>query len=75
MARKEVSFYCEICGKRFSRIEVAEDCENSHYKVEEITKVKYDSFEDKKSLYPLSLTVKLKDSKGNEKTVNYVRKQ
>lgn len=73
MARQEIKYICEICGKNFSEKEQAEQCEKEHYKVEEITQIKYEQLDNKRKL-PSSILVRVKNSEGKEKIVEYNRK-
>lgn len=73
MAKKEVLYYCEICGKRFGKFEDADKCEKNHYIPVEIGTHEYDSYSDKKSEYPLKIRIKVKNGYGVEKSIEYTR--
>jgi hypothetical protein len=73
MAKKEILYTCEVCGKKYHREDVANLCEKGHFKIAEITKTEYDP-KDVKGIFPASIMVRLKDGYGNEKMVQYMRK-
>lgn len=74
MAKKEILYYCEICGKRFEKLEGADVCEKSHFVPIEINNYGYDRVLDKKSEYPLAVKIKVKNGYGIEKIIEYSRK-
>lgn len=73
MVKTATYYYCEKCGKQHTDKLHAEACESLHYDAKKITKVNYDSYNDKKSKYPESITVKLSNG-VDEKIVTYYRK-
>lgn len=74
MAKKEVLYYCEICGERYGSIEKADNCEKEHYKPIEIGSFEYDKYADRKKEYPLKVRLKIKNGYGVEKVIEYTRK-
>ena len=73
MAKQEILYICEVCGAKYQKEDVAEQCEKQHYQTIEITCVTYDKHEQKKEL-PLTINVKLRDGNGKEKIITYSRK-
>lgn len=73
MAKQEISYICEVCGLKYQKQEIAENCESRHYKPTKIIGFTYD-LQDKKLEYPLHINVHLKDGNGSEKTIVYSRK-
>lgn len=73
MAKKEILYICEICGAKYQKEDMAEQCEKHHYKAVEIVSVIYDKNEQKKE-FPLTINIKLKDGSGKERTITYSRK-
>jgi len=73
MAKKEILYICEICGSKYQKEDIAEQCEKQHYKASEIVSVVYDKQEKKKE-FPLTINIKLKDGNGKERIIAYSRK-
>lgn len=73
MARQEIKYVCEFCRAKYLKKEKAEQCERSHYQPEKIVRTNYDIQDDKKE-YPITISVKLKNGEGSEKTITYSRK-
>lgn len=73
MPSKEIRYICNVCGKRHKSNEDAVECENGHYVPVGTPRPKYDCVHDKKSLYPESITVELKNKNGDTKTITYKR--
>lgn len=72
MAKKEIAYYCEICGKKYNDELDAIGCENDHLIPVEIIKCKFDI--NDKAFYPSTINIKLRDFHGNTKIVEYTRK-
>jgi len=68
MPRKEIVFYCDICGRKYGYEKDAGTCEKSHLQIAEV-KARYDK-DDRKKEYPTSLLVTL----GGGKVIEYSRK-
>lgn len=73
MAKQEILYICEICGAKYQKQEIAEQCEKQHYKAIEITSFYYDKHEQKKE-FPLTINIKLKNDNGKERIITYSRK-
>lgn len=72
MAKKEISFICEICGKKFNKESNAVQCENDHYVPKSIESSKYDLIF--KPNYPDSINIRVQRQDGSEKIITYYRK-
>lgn len=73
MAKQEILYICEVCGAKYQKQDIAEECEKEHYKAIKITSVIYDKYENKKE-FPLTINVKLKNGNGKERIITYSRK-
>jgi hypothetical protein len=73
MAKKIVNYECEICGRKWAYECGADECEKSHFVPQKISSVKYDVTE-RKSEYPKSINVVLKNANGKEETVEFFRR-
>lgn len=73
MAKQEIKYVCDICGKKHTTLPFAEECESTHFVPTSFKDFSYDLSD--KERYPLDITVRLKNKKGQEKIIIYYRKK
>ena len=72
MAKKKVTYICEVCELEYNKEEVANNCEKAHYVADKITKHNYAKT---KPEFPESINVVLKNKLGKEKTITFYRER
>lgn len=70
MPRKEIKYYCNVCGKCYYNESDAIECENKHIIPENVSAPGY-VHDDRKNTYPYSVLVHFKDGKN----LRYYRKE
>lgn len=70
MPRKEITYYCDVCGKAYYNEKEALECEGKHLLPEKVNSPEYLQ-DDRKNIYPYSVLVHFKGGK----TSRYYRKE
>lgn len=75
MPRKEISFYCDICGRKYGKETEATKCEQGHLVPISADKPEFDSSESiAKREYPESVLIHFSSGDGKKAQARYYRK-